>query len=122
VVTKKEIYVAHDGKEFDTQAKAIEHEESVYTQAERDYRRYLTNTWSGAKLLENHSLEEEGTWKVEGEDPNCDMGGSHHQPHLGYFEGKLDDVVRKAVTLHRFWQWGGGGSISKVEKTLVEKI
>lgn len=65
-------------------------------------------------LVSKHQLSEEGLWQVNGEDPNCDMGGSHIQPYLGTFEGKLEDVVAHAVRLPGFWQWGAGGTITKV--------
>lgn len=73
------------------------------------------NTYSGKKLLEKHSLEESGTWKVLGEDSNCDFGGHHHQPYLGTYDGKLRDVVNFAVEHKNFWTWGYGGSFEKIE-------
>ncbi len=60
-------------------------------------------------------MDEYGIWEVFGEDPTCDFGGSHHQPHLGTFEGTLEQVLHKGVNLPRFWQWGGGGEIKKIE-------
>lgn len=80
------------------------------------------NTYSGKKLLEAHALAEVGVWEVRGEDPNCDFGGAHHQPLLGYFEGKLEDVVRYAVELPNFWEWGSGGSIRLHKQPLITKI
>lgn len=77
---------------------------------------------SGQSLLKNHKLDEYGTWEVRGEDPNCDFGGSHHMPHLGYFEGTLENVLIKAVELPNFWQWGAGGEIKKVEAKLIIKV
>ena len=73
-------------------------------------------TYSGQQLLKQYSLNEVGVWKVQGEDPNCDLHGPHHQPELGMFEGKLDDIVHHAVELSNFWEWGGGGSITRVGK------
>lgn len=87
------------------------------TQKESAYERYL-KTWSGQQLLKKHSLNETGTWKILGEDPNCDMGGHHYQPELGLYEGKLEDVVRYGVELPRFWNWGGGGDFIKLEKAV----
>ncbi|MFC1723963.1 hypothetical protein ACFL0V_07545, partial [Nanoarchaeota archaeon] len=46
--------------------------------------------------------EEEGIWDVYGEDPNCDMGGSHVMPHLGRYAGKFGDVLAIAVQ-HPKW-------------------
>lgn len=82
---------------------------------------FFTVTMGGG-LLKKHKLDEVGTWEVRGEDSNCDIGGSHHQPLLGYFEGKLEDVIKHAVHLSGFWQWGGGGDIIKLEKQLVTKV
>lgn len=78
------------------------------------------NTHSCKHLLQKHSLTETGLWKILGEDPNCDMGGSHHQPDLGIVEGKLADVIAYAVTLPNFWQWGAGGNIKKISN--IKKI
>lgn len=83
--------------------------------------RYLS-TWNGKRLLEKHSLDEEGVWRVRGEDPNCDMGGHHHQPELGIFEGCLRDIIGYAVHLPDFWTWGGGGSIDRHVPKRVMKI
>ena len=71
-------------------------------------------TYSYQSLLKKHSLDEVGIWEVRGEDPNCDLGGYHHQPKLGTFSGKLEDIVAYAVTLSGFWGWGSGGDIIKV--------
>lgn len=86
-----------------------------------NYDRYL-KTYYGRELLKEHSLDEEGYWKVYGEDPNPDMGGSHHEPEIGLYEGKLKTVIEIAVELDRFWQWGGGGRIKKVELKKAIKV
>lgn len=78
-----------------------------------NYTRFL-NTFSG-KQLTKEMLAQEGVFVVRGEDPNCDFGGAHYQPTLGYFHGKLDEVVRFAVELPGFWTWGAGGDFTKVE-------
>ncbi len=79
------------------------------------YDRYLGTTYSGKALLKKHSLDEEGVWQIYGEDPNCDMGGSHHEPLLDTVSGTLRDAVAYGVTLRSFWQWGGGGRFERVE-------
>lgn len=71
--------------------------------------------YSGKRLLEKHKLSEHGNWKINGEDPNCDFGGHHHQPYIGTVEGTLDKVIDYAVEHPHFWQWGYGGEIEKVE-------
>jgi hypothetical protein len=89
--------------------------------SQKDYERFI-NCYSGRELLATHSLSETGIWQVFGEDPNCDMQGSHVQPDLGLFEGKLDDVIREAVSLGNFWQWGSGGRIVKKTTPVVKKV
>lgn len=79
----------------------------------------FVNTYSGKKLLEKHSLSTEGTWAVYGEDPNCDLGGPHHQPLLGYYTGKLIDVIANVESMNSFWQWGAGGRIELVSAVKV---
>jgi hypothetical protein len=86
--------------------------ELVMPKAQDNYQKFL-NTNGGRKLLQKHSLSEEGVWRILGEDPNCDFGGHHYQPELGTVSGKLGDVIAYAVELPRFWQWGGGGTIVK---------
>lgn len=66
---------------------------------------------------QKYDPKEYGTWRVTGEDPNCDLGGSHHEPDLGTFTGTFKDVAEKAVNLHGFFSWGGGGKIVK-EKSI----
>ncbi len=92
-----------------------------------NYNKFV-RTYSYGDLMKHHSLEEWGLWNVYGEDPNCDLGGSHANPYLGAIEGKLADVIREAVGLPGFWQWGGGGKIEKVtpksigRKATVENV
>jgi hypothetical protein len=86
----------------------------------KQYKQYTEVSYSGRKLLEQHNLNENGLWKIYGEDPNCDLGGAHHEPELGLVEGCLKDVIEYAVELPRFWQWGSGGRIVKVD--VVRKI
>jgi hypothetical protein len=83
------------------------------------YEQYTQTSYSGRELLKKHTLSTVGLWRIHGEDPNCDMGGHHHQPYLGTVEGTLKDVIEYAVELKGFWQWGGGGSIDLVN---VQKI
>lgn len=79
----------------------------------KNYKQYTEVSYSGRKLLEEHSLTETGIWRIYGEDPNCDFGGHHYQPDLGTVEGTLKDVIEYAVELRSFWQWGAGGRIVK---------
>lgn len=75
-----------------------------------NYDRYLGG-YAGRSLLGKYSLDQEGLWKIRGEDPICDIGGPHIMPELGIVEGKLRDVIEYAVELPYFWQWGCGGDV-----------
>ena len=77
-----------------------------------NFERYM-NTYSGQHL--NYPLSTDGVWQVFGEDPNCDLGGAHYRPDLGIYEGRLEDIIRMAVELPGFWQWGGGGDFRSVQ-------
>jgi hypothetical protein len=79
------------------------------------FHQFTQVSYSGRKLLEKHSLEETGIWRVRGEDPNADLHGPHYQPELGVVSGVLRDVIHYAVELPSFWQWGAGGDIVKIE-------
>lgn len=59
--------------------------------------------YSGKSLLEKYSLSQVGVWQIFGEDPNCDMGGSHIQPLLGTVSGELRAVIKYGVTLPAFF-------------------
>ena len=83
--------------------------------------RFLTS-WGGCTLLKKHSLSDYGEWKVYGEDPNCDMGGTHHSPYLGRFKGTLSEVIDKAVGLSGFFAWGAGGTIKAVVDEAVVSL
>ena len=52
-------------------------------------------------------------YSVYGEDPNCDMGGSHICLYLGDVEGTFQEVLEYAANnMSRFYTWGGGGYIT----------
>jgi hypothetical protein len=110
----KQVWQSSDGKIHGSENEAEQHELKLSNVQLSLYNDYL-NRYSGIALLEKHSLQEVGTWEVRGEDPNCDLGGSHHNPYLGTFHGRLQDVILKAVGMNGFWQWGGGGEIKLLE-------
>lgn len=63
--------------------------------------------------------DEYGMWQVYGEDPNCDFVGPHNCPYLGSYGGTFIQVLRMAVSMSLFYTWGGGGSIKKVNPTVL---
>src|SRR5687767_10414836 len=71
-------------------------------------------------MKETYANDEEGIWLVRGEDPNCDWGGSHVMPTLGYFSGKYKHVKELAKSLAGWITWGHGGSITKLYVTPVD--
>ena len=72
--------------------------------------------WAGKRLLEKYDLSHTSKWEIFGEDPNCDFGGSHHQPHLAYVEGTLEKAIEYAVGLSGFYSWGSGGDIKEIKE------
>lgn len=66
-----------------------------------------------ARLLENYSPNEYGTWKIFGEDQNAELAGPHHEPKLETVNGTYKNVVDYALTLNGFFSWGRGGRIEK---------
>lgn len=121
-ITKSTTYTCSDGTKFNDEWKANEHEQKLNDARFASMNgglsdraaKWLRTSYSGQRLREKHFLDEEGTWRIRGEDPNCDFGGHHYQPELGTVEGKLRDVVEHAVQLDGFYTWGGGGDIIKV--------
>ncbi len=114
-ITKTIKFTCSDGKEFVDEKLAKQHEEQITRKAEARCEEWTRTSYGAKKLLEKHRLDEVGTWRIHGEDPNCDFGGHHFQPDLGVVEGKLSDVIKHAVKLPAFYTWGGGGDITKVE-------
>jgi hypothetical protein len=73
-------------------------------------------------MKNSYSLDEEGIWKIYGEDPNCDLGGSHHEPYLGKVEGTLKNAIKHAIKMPNFFTWGRGGRIIKSERETIVKV
>jgi hypothetical protein len=115
----KQVWQSNDGKCTGTKTEVEQYEtQQIYEKEEKEekeFRRLQNTYWYTS--VNKHPLNTYGVWLVRGEDPNCDMGGPHYMPTLGYFEGTLEQVLRKAVMLPKFWQWGGGG-----DATLVNTI
>ena len=78
------------------------------------FKKYTERLYGGKELLKSYDLDTYGTWQIKGEDKNCDLGGPHHEPDLGLFKGTLEDCIKYAISLPRFWTWGGGGRILAV--------
>lgn len=113
-ITKSTAYTCSDGKVFNDEYEATTYELQLKQRGESQFTKWIAS-YSGQRLLKEHSLEAYGTWRIRGEDPNCDFGGAHYQPELGTVQGKLHDVIKYAVMLNGFWTWGSGGDILKVE-------
>ena len=115
-------YKAFDGNVFDTLTEAEDYENSLKGAADKLYHDFL-KTYSGERLLKEHSLDKWGNWKIEGEDPNCDFGGFHHSPHLEYVYGPLRQVIKYAVGLECFWPLGACRvKISFVDIKVLDEI
>ena len=110
-----------DGFAIDSQINALKavtaNLEKAISEKPTNYEKFKS-TYSYKQLMKNHSLSEHGIWEILGDHPNCDMGGSHHQPSLEIVEGTLEKAIQYAVELSGFWQWGGGGNLVKRENKI----
>lgn len=113
IIHMKQVWQSTDGKKYGTQQEIEEYENQLLGNAEKAWVKLKQTYWFRNQC--KYPLSTYGVWHVRGEDPNCDMGGAHHQPSLGYFEGTLEQVLRHAVMLPGFWQWGGGGDATLVD-------
>ena len=114
----KTTYTTSDDKVFDNFADAENHEASLVDSLEFKLKQYL-ESYSGKRLFQTHSLDEQGVWKILGEDPNCDFGGHHHQPHLSTVSGTLNQAIQYAIKLDRFYTRGSGGDIVKLDVVVL---
>lgn len=118
---------AHLIKEIDEQIKRLEKRKALLKEEEdrlhpdEKVDKFL-KTYHGKDLLSKHKLTDLGIWEVKGEDSNADFHGSHVEPTLGHYSGELIKVLEIAVHLPRFWAWGAGGRIVKVEPINVVKL
>lgn len=110
-------FIAKDGKKFDTEADALAHEIELNRKAKERYEKYLM-TYRGKRLLEQHSSDEYGVWKVVSETDDPGPGGGRGTD-MGLVEGRFEDVLRWATAQNGFWSWGSGGEIRKVD---IKKI
>lgn len=87
--------------------------------ADKLFQEFVTRLRSN-KYDKQPSLNERAVWHVFGADPNCDMGGYHHEPDLGFYEGTFEDVARYAVTLAGFHSWGPGRIVKESPPTVTK--
>lgn len=105
----KTVFQATDGAQFDTEAEARERELELDRKSEERYAQYLMSH-------PEHPLPgKRANWVVRGEDPNCDLGGYHHQPLLGVVHGTYRAAVMWAVQHPGFYAWGNGGTVEEQE-------
>ena len=87
--------------------------------SDKKYSKFINN-YNGKQLLEKHSLDEEGLWKIEGEINPIDIATPNSRaPDIGILQGTLENVIKKAVHLEKFWGWGNGGNVIKIEVGMV---
>ena len=119
-------YITTDGKSFGDSASAEVHQYNLESKGIQLRSQYL-NSWSFLNGKDNLYMFIAGgpleqavrTWLVRGEDPNCDIGGHHHQPHIGYVTGTFEKAIAWAVLQPKWVAWGAGGDISLVESTVL---
>ena len=73
------------------------------------------------ELLAKYDANDEAIWQIYGEDPNCDLGGSHSNPLLKTVTGRYGDAVEYALQLSGFFTWGAGGEIRRVTPLKIDQ-
>jgi hypothetical protein len=109
-IREKHVFITSDGTEFTERNAAELHEIKLNGEKLDRIEKYLRNRHKS----DIYPLNEEGIWEVRGEDPNCDLGGHHHEPLIGHFKGKFKNVLEYAVSHKDWFVWGIGGSIKKI--------
>jgi hypothetical protein len=107
-------YTCSDGKIFKDEDSAERHENNLDKQYAEQATKWLIATDAGKDLIKKHSLDEEGVWWIYGEDPTA-FGFPPSSPLLGTVNGMLQDVIKTAVMLDKFYTWGQGGTIVKAK-------
>jgi len=120
-MTLKKVFITSDGKQFELESEAEKHNDLLESTKGKAVVAYLNQTRAGRNLMDTYSLSEEGFWQINGEDPNCDFGGEHHQPYLATVKGTLKAAVEYAVTLDYFYTWGAGGAIKKIDVVVLDQ-
>jgi hypothetical protein len=68
------------------------------------------------RLAEKYKADEKGVWKIEGESVNPGYSGCYHQKSMTtYVEGTYKNVMEYALGFPKFFVWGAGGDITKIE-------
>jgi hypothetical protein len=114
----KQVWQAEDGKIFESEQATQAYEDSFKNKQELKVDEVM-NCYGVKGVVKDYGLLRYGTWEVRGEDPNCDFGGYHHNPFIGYYEGTLESVIKETAKLQNFFYWGYGGSIKLIEAKKV---
>lgn len=110
----KQVFQTEDGVIHRSESDAKLHIDNLIGKDEVNFQNFC-QSYSGRRLLSSHKLSEYGVWEIRGEDPNCDFGGHHHMPYLDTVECTLEKAIKHAITLDRWFTWGAGGEIKKIE-------
>ena len=103
----------YDGKEYLSREEAENAAKDV-----KKYHDFLTQQhYSTQKLFKNHNLDEVGYWVIEDEGP-IDFSSSGSRKMLAVLHGRLDNVIRKAISIPGFWGYGPG----KITKIDIENV
>lgn len=106
--------------EIDKQIAKLEYEANRI-HANDDVNQFL-HGYYGVQLLMKHKLTDHGQWEIVGEDPNCDLAGTHINPHIAYVEGTLEEAIKYAVKQPKWYTWGGGGNIRPIMQKNIIKL
>lgn len=111
-IVKKETWV-YNGIEYPSERDALNAQVEHIGKRQLNYEKFLNNSYTGKSLLEKYRLSTPGIWRIIGEgEPDFNAGPG---PVLGYLKGTLEQAIRYAVVQPRWFNWGSGGSIDKIE-------
>lgn len=114
----KQVWQSEDGNIFESKQAIQAYEDSFKSKQELKVEEVM-ECYGVKEVVKDYGLLKYGAWEVRGEDPNCDFGGFHHNPFIGYYEGKLESVIKEVANMQNFFTWGSGGSIKFVEAKKV---
>ncbi len=112
----KQVWQSNDGKKLGTKAEVQEYE---HIKNNPQYERIakVKASYGVQDVLKKFSLDTVGFWEIREEDPNCDFGGHHHNPYMATLSCTLAEAIEFAAGSPRFFGWGAGGTITKIEIT-----
>ncbi|MGP1493764.1 MAG: hypothetical protein ACTTIS_00240 [Streptobacillus sp.] len=102
----KTMYVTEDGKTFDTEKSAKEHQKKL-EELNSPMNKFLSSN-SGKRLLSKYKLTDCALWMIKNADTNPDLFGSHCTQVFACFNGSLKLAIEYALTFDKFYCYDYG--------------